>query len=610
VKGKQACSRIFPKIENMNTMQRIFWLLLFTLIVFSACRKDINEVTTTVAPYIPPLLEKWEQPVVPVSGSLTGFVVDENGEPMSDADVILDGRSTKTDRFGHFFFKEANLNARGSLVQVNKAGYFPGSRRFFAAAGIENRVKIQLIPLQFDQSFSTAVGGNIMMNGNAYVTFQPNSIARADGEPYEGEVRVAAYWLDPDDERITDQMPGNLQGVDNQSQEVVLQTAGMMAVELQDEIGQPLNLLEGYTATIAMPVPEYLTGNAPSEIPNWSYNEPYGMWVEEGVSRLDNGYYIGEVSHFSYWNHDFKDPLVEFSAVFQNENGEPLENIKVVIREPGDGLYGFGLTGSDGSVAGLIPQNYDLLLEVKGFCGEVVYSESIGPFTNNADLGTITATTNDVSTPNITGSLVNCEGEPIVNGLVFYQSEGQSKYEYFENGSFSFNILTCTPISSATITGFDLDTELVSIPIGVTVSDNINEVGTIIVCSDTILTNIIRLEVDGNSAIYLNCRITYNEEFGGTVAVSPLDSSGGRAVHITVGGQDVGSYGGDTGNLLRINDSMRGWNITGATSSFLISQYGDIGENIIASFSGQLVNEGVDPPETVEIIGDFNIIRE
>jgi len=591
-------------------MQRTIWLLLSFLFVFSACRKDLNEVSITTTPYVPPILAKWEQPEVPVTGSLTGFVVDENGTPVADAQVTLNGMNTTTDRFGHFFYKEATLNARGSLVRVNKAGYFPGSRRFFAVEGTENRVKIQLIPLQFNQSFSSANGDSIVMNGDAYVVFPPNAIARADGTPYEGEVRVATYWLDPDDERITDQMPGNLQGVDNQSQEVVLQTAGMMAVELQDEIGQPLNLLEGYTATIAMPVPDYLGDNPPAEVPNWSYNEQYGMWVEEGVSRLDNGYYIGEVSHFSYWNHDFKDPLVEFSAIIQNEAGEPLEDIKVVIRQPGTDLNGFGRTGADGSIAGLIPQNYDLLLEVKGLCDEVVYSENVGPFMDNANLGVITLPATNVSMRTITGNLVNCDGEPVSNGLVIYQSAGYSIYEYAEDGAFSFNVLACNIVSLASLTGFDLETGLISLPTNIPTNNNNIDAGTMTVCSDTLSTNMIRVEVDGNTATYVNARITFEEEFEATIAVSPFDSDGNRAVYILLAGQGVGDYSGNTGNDVDFIDPSKGWSLSGSLSSFVISQYGDIGEPIIGSFSGQLVNEGVDPPETVEINGDFNIIRE
>lgn len=591
-------------------MQRIIWLLLFTLLAFSACRQDLNEVTTTVVPYIPPVLEKWEQPFVPVTGNLTGFVVDENGEPVADADVKLDGMSTTTDRFGHFFFKEADLNARGSLVRVNKTGYFPGSRRFFAAEGTENRVKIQLIPMQFNQSFSSATGDSIVMNGDAYVVFPPNAIARADGTPYEGDVRVAAYWLDPDDGRITDQMPGNLQGVDNQSQEVALQTAGMMAVELQDEIGQPLDLLEGYTATIAMPVPDYLAGNAPAEVPNWSYNEPYGMWVEEDVSRLENGYYVGEVSHFSYWNHDFKDPLVEFSAIIQNEEGEPLEDVKVVIRQPGTNLNGFGRTGADGSIAGLIPQNYDLLLEVKGLCDEVVYSANIGPFMDNADLGVITLPATNISMLTITGNLVNCDGEAVSNGLVIYQSAGYSIYEYAEDGAFSFDALICDNASPATLKGFDLDTYLTSIPTNIMMNDDNINVGTITVCADTISNNIIRVRVDQLTVGYLGASVTYDGESEATIAATSLDSDGNRTVYILLAGQGVGDYSGDTGNDVDFIDPSIGWSLSGSLSSFVISQYGDIGEPIVASFSGQLVNEGVDPPETVEISGSFNIIRE
>ena len=122
-------------------------------LAFLGCRKNIDEVTVTETPYVPPVLEQWEQEIVNVKGSVTGFVVDETGEPVKAANVKLGNLTTTTDDYGHFFFKNTNLNRKGTLVQVEKQGYFPGSRRFLAQQDAENRVKIQLIPKSFDFSF-------------------------------------------------------------------------------------------------------------------------------------------------------------------------------------------------------------------------------------------------------------------------------------------------------------------------------------------------------------------------------------------------------------------------------------------------------------------------
>ena len=87
----------------------------------------------------------------------------------------------------------------------------------------------------------------------------------------------------------------------------------MMAVELQGASGESLNIAEGSTATLTFPIPQEILGNAPAEIPLWSFNENLGLWVEESVASLQGSNYVGEVSHFSFWNCDAPFELVELS---------------------------------------------------------------------------------------------------------------------------------------------------------------------------------------------------------------------------------------------------------------------------------------------------------
>jgi hypothetical protein len=592
--------------QKAMSMKKIGILSLLIALAFSACRENVDEAITTETPFVPPVLEQWEQPVEPVQASLTGFVTDETGQPVADAQVEINGLSASTDAFGHFFFENIGLNARGSLVRVHKEGYFPGSRRFFPTEGTENRVRIQLIPQTFDYSFSSDAGGAIVANGGAKVVFEPGSIARADGTPYDGVVQVAARWLNPNEPDILNQMPGNLQGVDFNSEEVALTTAGMMAVELQSEAGDPLNLLEGYTATISMPVPDFLQGNAPAEVPNWSYNEEYGMWVEEGVSRLQGDAYVGEVSHFSYWNHDFKDPLISFSAVLQDEAGNPLGNYRVIIRQPGTNLNGFGHTGADGSIAGLIPQDYDLLLEVMGNCGEVIYSENIGPFSGDVDLGVISVPDGLLNAINLTGTLVDCEGNPLPDGILRYEFGNYLRYEYLDEASFDFSFSACEDNPELTVIGISendlVQSEAVTVQ---ATTPNVN-LGLINVCEEN-LEDYVRVTVDGDNALYMGGGV-FPDSIGGSFIYHW--SQEGTSVSINFAGATTGDYSGDDNYVISITDESRGWNLSGNFENFEVTAFGTFGEPVIGTFSGTLTNNLVQPPEQVSVSGDFNLKRQ
>ena len=586
-------------------MQRLLFFSLILLLAVSACRKNVEEIVEEETPYTPPVLEEWDPPYDPVKGDLTGVVTDETGEPVAGATIKLGELNTITNQFGFFLFKDVDLNARGSLVQVNQEGFFPGSRRVFAVDDAVNRVKIELIKKSFEYSINTETGGEIEMNGGAKVLFAPNSIRNADGTPYIGDVRIAAKWLDPEALSTVNRMPGSLQGVSFDSEEVALSTAGMMVVEMEDNNGQPLNIRDGYTATIAMPVPSNLLPNAPASIPNWSYNEEYGVWVEEGVSYLEGNYYVGKVSHFSYWNHDFKGPLVEFTLTVVHESGLPLEGYLVVIRIEEEGLSGSGLTCDRGIVSGLIPADYILQLEIYGQCGNIIYEAEIGPYTANADLGTIVL--DETIIPNITtGELVDCNGDPIANGLVLIEFSGITYMEYTDGSPFTAELTLCSQTENVHIKGYDLDAELQSNTIILPPNEQINA-GQIFVCQT--VEDYILLNVEGTQERYFPAFAGPDSLGDGTVIRFDLLD---QTVIMNFDGEDVGDYSGESNNFIEyISDVPNGWTFEGNFFEFFeVTAYGDIGEPITGSFSGTLTNYFQQPETDVIVTGEFSIIRD
>ncbi|MBK9013347.1 MAG: carboxypeptidase regulatory-like domain-containing protein [Saprospiraceae bacterium] len=589
-------------------MKKFGILLLIIAVAFTACRKDIDKLTVEETPYVPEILKQWQQKIVPVNGSLTGFVADESGAPIGGAAITVGNLTTTTDDYGHFFFTNVPLNARGTLVRVQKPGYFPGSRRFFAIEDAENRVKIELLTKTFSHSFDSQIGGTVDVDGGSTITFAPNSIQNADGTPFTGTVKVASKWLDPTDPRNLDQMPGNLQGVNLLSEEVVMATYGMIVAELETETGEPLNIGKGKTATIKTPVPASLLASAPAEIPLWSYNETYGMWAEEGISKLENGFYVAEVSHFSYWNHDFQDPLIEFTVTFTDENGAPLENYKVVIRQPGTSLYGYGYTCELGIINGLIPQDYDLLLELYGPCTELMYSLPIGPFSGDVDLGTIVVTASTLNATTLTGQLVDCNGDLVQHGLVVFKFDGQTVYEYTNGTPFEVLFSTCAASNGIEVVGIDLDALLQSDPITSGVNGTF-DLGDISVC-DVQLQNYIRVTVDGVTAVYSVAQ-AFIDSSGVNTYLFFNDQATQRSIYVRVFGQTVGNYDGVTGNFCEaIGDGINNWQLTGQYfDNFEISAYGNTGEPIIGTFGGTMTNNFPQPPQTVTVTGDFNIIR-
>lgn len=77
-------------------------------------------------------------------------------------------------------------------------------------------------------------------------------------------------------------MPGSLRGTRTDSPEVVLQSFGMVAVEITGANGEALQLANGKTASISFSIAPSLLSFAPARIPLWYFDENTGLWKEEG----------------------------------------------------------------------------------------------------------------------------------------------------------------------------------------------------------------------------------------------------------------------------------------------------------------------------------------
>ncbi|HFC01061.1 MAG TPA: carboxypeptidase regulatory-like domain-containing protein, partial [Phaeodactylibacter sp.] len=418
--------------------------LLFILTVFS-CRKDFEENQITENPHVPVFIDNYHPAVENVTSSVFGVVVDEDGQAVEGAEISLGSLTQMTNVFGTFSFDNIEMNKKGTFVQVEKAGYFLSGRRFYPTEGNKNKIKIELLQKNFSESFESGVGGTVAISDNGgTIVFQPNSIRTEAGDSYNGTVHVATKYLDPTALVTFDQMPGALQGVNSSNEEGGLSTYGMIGVELQGDAGEQLNIADNQTAKITMNLPASLQGAAPAEIPLWSFNYTYGIWVEDGKALLQDGKYVGEVSHFSFWNCDLFSEVVGFGVAVVDNNQEPIEGAGVKISLANGLSSGFGYTGTNGYVGGILPANEELLLEVISPCGDILYTQTIGPFMAGISIGTIEIEVANVI--EITGTILNCDGGEVNNGIVIIKQGGVFNSYIVDTNPFSIRIVACSNI--------------------------------------------------------------------------------------------------------------------------------------------------------------------
>lgn len=586
-------------------MKKWFFYTLFCLTAVAACRKDQETTDTRI---ISP------EPYIEVKTSIGGLVVNEAGKRVSGAEVRLGDKITKTDNNGVFNFKDVYTNAKGAYVSVEHPDYFHGSRTINVSGGTRNTVKIQLLSNAVTRFVDAASGGKADYTDYS-VTLPAGGIVTAGGAPYTGQVGVAAKWLDPTSPDFVEQMPGRLRGVTTDDQLSGMISMGMLAVELKDAAGNKLQIGSGYEATLNMKVPAALLGDAPATIPLWYFDEAKGLWVEEGEATLKNGVYEGKVTHFSFWNHDYKDPLVEIKFSVVDQNGNPLEGAKVHTKLPNSGLYGFGFTDNTGCINGLVPK--DQVLDASIFapnlnCTTPVLQQQIGPFSNNGAY-TFTVNLSSLSNYTITGKLTDCDGNAVTNGYVTVNDQDDIFWAD-SNGDFEVEIASCTPLSSANVTGYDLPALKASAPKNVDISSGSADAGTLQACDalQSYLTYAFGGQIFNHPNPFINA---LDSMPGGKVDYINISSGQAASLFVNLWIRDVTGPGAYTPAGVTAEGTLNGNSIyhkcaTGTNCSGVtinITEFNGVGGTISGTYSGTLSNvgSGQQPPPTVGVSGSF-----
>ena len=599
------------KNNKMTAIKKLNVLVLAMLLMLVSCRDDIVETTTTTTRPDPTIIEGYNPSFKGIDGSLIGRVVDENNEGIANADVTMDGLTTLSNEYGHFFFDNVEMNAEGSFVLVEKDGHFRSSRRFYPKENSTSRINIEMMKKSFSKSFNTVSGGLISVEEGGSVDFPADAIVDANDEVYSGQVLVAARWLDPSILRTLDRMPGDLTGVNELNDEVALGTYGMMAVELESPDGTPLNVAPGSQATMTFPVPSELLGSAPDEIPLWYFNEKYGIWAQEGKAVLQGNSYVGGVNHFSFWNCDVPFDFITLDLTLQDDNGNALSDhlVSLQVTNSSGVNSASGYTDMSGYVSGKVPANEMFTLNIySNFqCADLIYSDQIGPYSMDESLGTITLPpVGGVVSTTVNGSLLDCDGNAVTDGLVIVEADGNSEYFYTDGTPFSITATSCPDITSLNVTGIDFNNPGHTSE-NIVTAGIVNELNDVSVCNSAGPENTITVTVDGVTFVYSNA----------TADIGPVDSLG-TSITSDLGPDKSCSFYiatiGTTGPVdvyfSHIKNDDLGWALPTAVNlnePFNITEFGaNPGEKIIGSYSGLMWQQNTQVNVTI----DFDLTRE
>lgn len=561
-------------------------LLLFMVITFSACESN-DDGNQNSGPNDETFSQNFGNEV---SRDFIGQVVDTNNNPIQGVTIKIGSSTTQTDVNGVFIINNADVFQRFAFIKATKSGYIDGSRSMVPTDG-RNNVKIMMLPNTPLQTIQSGVASEIALPSGTKVVFD-GAFEDANGNDYSGSVQVAMFHLTPTDENINQLMPGMLYAQRENNQQVLLETFGMINVELRGSAGQKLNLKEGHTAEITIRIDDSQLATAPNTIPLWHFDEEKGYWKEEGVATKIGNKYVGEVSHFSWWNCDAPFPLVTLTVTIVDANGNGISNVGVGLIANGNTWPVMGYTNNNGQVSGLVPSNQTMVLNVypdyySCNSSNVIYTTSIGPFTANTTLPNIVINNSPTTmSSNVVGNLVKCNNTNVTNGYVILNRSGGYSISPVTNGAFSFNEIYCPSNTQFTLKGYDLENLQTTDSIAYNFTAPITSIGNLQSC--TAVDEFISYQIDGGAPVFLIQQVSGGLSLQGSINQNGLYLSGFSAN----GGLYIWGSTNVPGIYTTAQFSMEG-NGVGYISStstntlqFNLNQVGAVGQYIDMTFSG------------------------
>jgi hypothetical protein len=241
-----------------------------------------------------------------------------------------------------------------------------------------------------------------------------------------------------------------------------------------------------------------------------------------------------------------------------------------------------GYTNVDGIVAGLIPANQTLTMNVYSdysTCNSnnIVYTTTIGPFNTDTILPNVVIT----STANVQGTLLKCDNTNVTNGYVVLSKYGNMSFSPVTNGAFSFHEIYCSNDTQFTLKGVDIENFQQTDTIAYNFTVPITTIGNLQACNA--IDEFISYQLDSQPTVFLvNNVAAYQLQTALTLQASGQEN---QSLYIWGNTMSPGIYDSTTfimeGYPVGFVDST-----TPNTMQYNLNQVGAVGEFVDMTFSG------------------------
>ncbi|GAB1468149.1 hypothetical protein MASR2M64_08550 [Candidatus Cloacimonadota bacterium] len=425
-----------------NRISRLVVLSMFlfvALLGIGACSKD--KTTTPSAP----------------SGFVTGIVYSQGRAVLAGVSVKVGTISTETDIHGMYMLSGVPVGDR-IKVDFEKAGFIFLQKTINVENGKTSSLSCTLFEPVTDTFVATAA--KTLNDGSAQIDIPADAFVDAQGTPYSGSVLAEIKYFDPFLPECMESFPGSFSGLREDGTTTDFESYGFLSAQFFKSTAptQELNLASGKKATLTAAIPWSLQANAPATMPLWYYDDAAGIWKEQGFATKVGNNYVGNVSHFTYWN--FDQPItisdqatITGKVVWNNANNTPIANAQVVATGVDYAGYTKVYSAADGSFSISVKANSHVI--IRAYVGQ---NSSPNTATINTPAGEGTLAISDIVITDesyiLTGRLLDANNQPLANewGNINVASSGEGIGSFSTDAEGYFSTQVYPPNSKASLT--------------------------------------------------------------------------------------------------------------------------------------------------------------